>query len=85
MNDAREILNSMFEAYKHRQDYKDDSMVEIMCKREKFEQNLDDIWRSISFNAKQIMEYKKAVRQIKEAGLVVMRNSIGKHKIVFKK
>jgi len=85
MNDPKEMLNNMFEAYRHRQDYKDDSMVEIMCKREKFEQNLDDIWHNISFNAKQIVEYKKAVKQIKEAGLVVMRNSVGKHKIVYKK
>lgn len=86
MNDARRILDDMFSAYKRSSQYKDAAMMEIMARREEFEKHLDKMWaifRSGIFE--QAVEYKKQVRSIKEAGLVVLRNSAGKHKIVFPK
>ena len=81
-----EKLNAMFESYKHTSDYKDMSMLEIMAHREEFEKNLDEMWAIYQRgNLKQVLEYKKGIRMIKDAGLVPMRNSAGKHKIVYKK
>lgn len=82
--DAREFIDNYFNAYKHTSDYKDRSMMDIMAKRSEFEKNLDDMWKIyIGGNPAQITEYNKGVRNIKEAGLKVLRNSAGKHKIIF--
>lgn len=86
MNQAQQQLHDMFEAYKHSSDFKDSCMMEIMSKRQKYEQLLNDMWKIYtSGNMKQAFEYKKQVQSIKSAGLVVMRNKSGDHKIVFKK
>lgn len=62
------------------------SMDILMHRREEFEKNLDDMWRIYSTgNVRQIVEYQKQVDSIKAAGLKVLRNSAGKHKIVMKK
>lgn len=82
--DARDFLDNYFNAYKHTSDYKDRSMMDIMTKRSEFEKNLDDMWKIyIGGNPAQITEYNKGVQNIKEAGLKVLRNSAGKHKIIF--
>lgn len=86
MDGPLRILDDMFNAYKHSSQYKDDAMMGIMLRREEYEKHLDKMWaifRSGLFE--QAVEYKKQVRSIKEAGLVVLRNSAGKHKIVFPK
>lgn len=81
--EAGKMLNDMFDAYRHSSDYKDRSMMEIMSKRAEFEKNLDDMWVIYSKgNIAQIIEYNKAVQNIKDAGLFVLRNSAGIHKIV---
>lgn len=81
--EAGKMLNDMFNAYRYSSDYKDRSMMEIMCKRAEFEKNLDNMWAIYSKgNIAQIVEYNKAVQDIKEAGLFVLRNSAGIHKIV---
>lgn len=80
-----DILNDLFSAYKHSSDYRDRSMMEIMSQREKYENHLDEMWAIYSRgNPSQIVEYNAQVAGIKEAGLKVLRNSAGKHKIVFK-
>ncbi len=85
MNDAQKMLDNMFEAYKHTSNYKDSVMMEIMLNREKFEKNLDDMWRLIAVHGvSQMTEYNNGVRNIKNAGLKVLRNSAGKHKIAYK-
>ena len=85
-NNATRILNDMFDAYKHTSRYKDDGMMEIMVRREEFEQHLDKMWGIFKSGLfEQAVEYKKQVRSIKAVGLVVLRNSAGKHKIVFPK
>lgn len=86
MNDAQRILSDMFSTYKRSSSYQYAAMMEIMARREEFEKHLDEMWaifRSGLFE--QAVEYKKQVRSIKAAGLVVLRNSAGKHKIVFPK
>lgn len=86
MNQAQKQLHDMFEAYKHTSEYKDRGMIEIMARREEFERNLDEMWAIYcSGNLRQSIEYRKGVDQIKSAGLTVLRNKAGKHKIVYKK
>lgn len=86
MNEAQKKLHDIFDAYKHTADYKSSAMLEIMCRREEFEQHLDKMWQTYtSGNLQQVVEYKKQVRSIKDAGLEVLRSkSTGKHKIVYK-
>lgn len=86
MNEAQQKLHDMFEAYKHTSDYKDSGMMEIMTRRQEFEHHLDEMWRIYtSGNMRQVIEYKKQVQTIKSAGLEVLRNKAGKHKIVYRK
>lgn len=87
MNEAQKKLHDISNAYKHTSDYKNSVMLEIMCSREKFEKNLDDMWRIYtSGNLQLVVEYKKQVQSIKNAGLVVQRSkSTGKHRIVYPK
>ena len=49
----------------------------------RYTENLDKMWENYSKGMiKQIVEYNKQIQQIKDAGLRVLRNSDGKHKIV---
>lgn len=83
--DVIDAVKDMFSAYEHSSGYKDTLMMRIMFDRKKYEQNIDEIWRIyLSGNPKQITEYQKGVDNIKSAGLRVLRNSSGKHKIQFK-
>lgn len=82
---GEDILNNLFNAYRHTSDYKDRSMVEIMTRRGEFEEHLNKMWNIyLSGNTQQIIEYNKQIDDIKHAGLKVLRNSVGKHKIVHK-
>ena len=85
MTDAQKKLHDMFEAYKHTTEYKDRSMMEIIVRRQEFEQRLDDMWRIYCRgNLQQVVAYKAQIADIKSAGLVVMRSkTTGKHKIVY--
>lgn len=87
MNEAQKKLHDIFNAYRHTSDYKDSAMMEIMCRREEFEKNLDEMWRIYtSGNMKQVFEYRKQIDTIKSVGLQVLRSkSTGKHKIVIPK
>lgn len=78
-------FNNYFDAYKHSSEYKDRSMIEIMTRKQEFEEHLDKMWRIYSSGVShQIVEYNKQVNGIKESGLKVLRNSAGKHKITYK-
>ena len=80
------FLHGFFDAYKHTSDYKDASMMEIMARRQEFEERLDKMWRNICANPQQVMEYRSQVQSIKHAGLEVLRSkTTGKHKIVHKR
>ena len=88
---GKEKLDAMFkgytEAYKHTSGYKDSAMMEIWLRRQEFEQRLDEMWRIYGTgNLRQVVEYKKQVQSIKDAGLIVQRSkSTGKHRIVLPK
>lgn len=83
MGNFENIFGDYFDAYKNTSKYKDESMLEIALRKKEFEQNLDDMWAIYSRgNPRQIVEYQKGVDNIKNAGLKVLRNSQGKHKIV---
>ena len=85
MNDNTRQFRELFESFKHTSDYKDSVMVDIMHNREKHEQNLNEMWAHVPKRGmEQMMEYRKAVEHIKGAGLKVLRNPEGKHKIVYK-
>ena len=81
------FFRGFMEAQKHTTKYKDECMVEIMCRRQEFEHHLDEMWRIyLSGNMKQLFAYKEQVKSIKDVGLEVLRSkSTGKHKITYKK
>lgn len=85
MNDAQKKLHDLFEPYFHSSQFRDDAMRGIWYERQKYEEHLDKMWRNcIPGNMEQIAAYKRQVKYIKGAGLVVKRSkSTGKHKIVF--
>lgn len=85
MNEAQRKLHDMFETFKHSYSYKDSARMEIMCRRQEFEQRLDDMWKIyLSGNMKQVVAYKQQIKDIKDAGLIVQRSkSTGKHRIVY--
>lgn len=86
MGNFENIFGDYFDAYRNTSKYKDNSMLEITLRKKEFEQNLDDMWAIYKKgNTQQIVEYQKGVDQIKKAGLKVLRNSEGKHKIVVPK
>jgi len=84
LSDNQNIFERYFSAMEHTSDYKDRLMMEIICRKEEFEQNLDSM-RAIYGKGiiRQLAEYQKGVDNIKKAGLKVLRNSAGKHKITF--
>lgn len=85
--DPKKKLEDIFNAYRNTSGYRDREMIDIMCNREKYEQNLDEMWRIYtSGNMKQVFEYRKQIETIKGVGLQVLRSkSTGKHKIVIPK
>ncbi len=84
MVDPKKKLEDMFNAYMGTASFKDNAMLEIMIRRQEFEEHLDRMWKTYtSGNLRQVAEYKKQVQIIKDAGLVVQRSkSTGKHRIV---
>lgn len=82
MSSIEDLFKNYFDAYKNTSKYKDSVMLEIALKKNEFEKNLDDMWDIYKRNPRQIIEYQKGIKQIKETGLRVFRNSQGKHKII---
>lgn len=86
MDNFENIFRNYFDAYKTTSGYKDNSKMEIMLRKKEFEDHLNTMWAIYSKgNPAQIVEYNKQVKSIKDAGLKVMRNSDGMHKIVLPK
>ena len=86
MGNFEDIFGDYFNAYRNTSEYKDQSILEISLRKKEFEKNLDNMWAIYAKgNPRQIIEYQKGVDQIKKAGLKVLRNSQGKHKIVVPK
>lgn len=85
MNEAQKKLHDMFEAYKHTSEAKDREMVGVMLRRGEYEKNLDEMWAIAQGNLRQLPIYKEQINHLKSLGITTMRNSAGKHKLVFKK
>lgn len=86
MSNYEDILRDCFSAYRNTSKYKDGTMLDITLRKKEFEQNLDDMWSIYRKGVpQQIINYQKGIDQIKKAGLKVLRNSQGKHKIVVPK
>ena len=84
MADAKKMLEDMLDTYKRTSDYRDDVIRDIGLNREKYEEHLDKMWAAYGAGLMlQVVEYKKQVQYIKDAGFTVKRSkSTGKHKIV---
>jgi len=86
MGNFENIFGNYFDAYKTTSCYKDNMKMEIMLRKKEFEDHLNSMWAIYSNgNPAQIIEYNKQVNLVKDAGLKVMRNSKGMHKIVLQK
>lgn len=81
-NNFETLFGDFFKTYENSYQNRDNIAFEITLQKQKYEENLDAMWRNIPYNPKQIMEYNKQVDTIKSAGFRVYRNSEGKHKIV---
>lgn len=61
---------------------KDEERYDIAIKKGEYEEMLNRMWRNYMVNPQQIIEYNKMLKMIKESNYKVLRNSLGKHKIV---
>lgn len=61
---------------------KDEQKLDIACRKRKYEETLDEMWKIYMINPRQIVEYNKQISVIKGCGCRVLRNGNGKHKIV---
>lgn len=84
MADASKILGDMFDTYKRTSDYHNSIIMDIGLNRAKYEEHLDKMWATYRNGLMdQVIEYKKQIQYIKDAGFTVKRSkSTGKHKIV---
>lgn len=77
------IFGELFKASQNQYGAKDDIKMNIVCNKSKCEEKLDELWRMIGKeNPQKISKYKEQVKKIKDSGCRVLRNSVGKHKIV---
>lgn len=85
MDKAKNKFNDIFDAWKHTSGYKEPGMFEVACRKKELEENLDEMWKKYGkgFIA-QLPVYTSQVKEIKSYGFKVLRNSAGKHKIIFK-
>ena len=84
MADAKDILNDMLNTYKKTSDYRDSAVMDIGLNKAKYEEHLDKMWAAYGSGLiLQVVEYKKQIQYIKDAGFTVKRSkTTGKHKIV---
>ena len=84
MADAKKVLEDMFDTYKRTSDYRDSAVMDVGLNKAKYEEHLDKMWAAYCSGLMlQVVEYKKQVQYIKDAGFTVKRSkSTGKHKIV---
>ena len=81
-----DFFTDYLDAYKTTSKYKADSKMEMYLRKTEYEKNLDEMWSIyVGGNPRQIINYNKGLAQIKEVGLKVYRNSLGKHKIMLPK
>lgn len=81
-NNFETLFRDYFATYNDSYQNRDNTAFDIALQKQQYEENLDEMWRIIPYNPKQIIVYNKQVDMIKDAGYKVLRNSHGKHKIV---
>ena len=84
--DVKQLFGDLFSAACNSYSYKDNFRTELAIRKPEYEKNLDEMWINyMKGNARQLEEYFKGVNRIKSVGCKVLRNTAGKHKIVFPK
>lgn len=77
------IFGDIFKVSQNSYRAKDDTRMSIAIQKSKYEENLDEMWRiDKSGTVQQIIEYQRQIDSIKNSRCRVLRNSVGKHKIV---
>lgn len=77
-----DLLNDLLNAASSSYRAKDDQKLDIACRKRVYEESLDEMWSNYMVNPSQIIEYNKQLAVIKGCGCKVLRNKVGKHKIV---
>lgn len=85
MNNFSDTFVDYMNAYKSTNAFKDSLKMDIYLRKAEYEEHLDKMYANyIHGCAHQIISYNEQIGDIKSAGLKVLRNSSGKHKIVIK-
>lgn len=85
MNNFADMFADYMNAYKSTSRYKDRLKMDIYLRKSDYEERLDEMYANcIHGTIRQIIDYNNQIDEIKSAGLKVLRNSSGKHKIVIK-
>lgn len=85
MNNFADIFTNYMDAYKSTSRCMDNLKMNIYLRKAEYEEHLDKMYANyIHGCTRQIISYNGQIRDIKSAGLKVLRNSSGKHKIVIK-
>ena len=81
---CNDIFADLLDTYKRTSSYRDDVVRDIGLNRHKYEEHLDRMWAAYRSGLMlQVVEYKKQIQYIKDAGFTVKRSkTTGKHKIV---
>lgn len=85
MNNFIDMLTDYMDTYKSTGRCMDKLKMDIYLRKAEYEGHLDKMYANyIHGCAHQIISYNEQIGDIKSAGLKVLRNSSGKHKIVIK-
>lgn len=85
MNNFSDMFAEYMNAYKSTGRCMDKLKLDIWLQKSDYEERLDEMYANcIHGTIRQIIDYNNQIDEIKSAGLKVLRNSSGKHKIVIK-
>lgn len=85
MNNFIDMLTDYMDAYKSTGRCMDKLKMDIYLRKAEYEEHLDKMYANYMHGCvHQIISYNEQIGDIKSAGLKVLRNSSGKHKIVIK-
>lgn len=85
MNNFSGMFADYMNAYKSTNAFKDSLKMKIYSRKAEYEEYLDKMYANyIHGCTRQIISYNEQIGDIKSAGLKVLINSSGKHKIVIK-
>jgi hypothetical protein len=78
------IFNDYMSAYQKSSKYKDDILLDIGLRKQKYEETLDEMWANyLKGCPQQIVTYNEQVKYIKDTGCRIQRSkSTGKHTII---